>query len=155
MMGGLRLALDEASTAQIERHLTACSARFVPPLDQRVDIGEYARKIRANAVRFEAWQGGELAGLVALYCNDPQRRRAYVTSVSVLGALSGRSIASRLMRQALEHLRSLRFGEVRLEVSPDNAAAVSLYRRLGFTVATDGEPGRQMVLMLEGGPVER
>jgi hypothetical protein len=59
---------NNASEAQIAGHLSRCDADFVPSLSGRVDINDYAKKIVNKAMRFEAWSGGELVGLVAAYC---------------------------------------------------------------------------------------
>jgi len=75
---------SQASEVEIAEHLAHCDADFLPPLSSRVEIVDYARKIVAQAARFEAWSGGRLVGLVAMYCNDQERQIAYITSVSVL-----------------------------------------------------------------------
>ena len=75
---------NRASAAEIDAHLRACDDSFAPALSRRVDIDAYASKIAARAERFEAWANDRLVGLLAAYCNDPERRVAFVTSVSVM-----------------------------------------------------------------------
>ena len=52
--------LNAATTQDIVDHLTLCDASFAPPLSRRVDISDYAAKLSAHAMRFEAWNDGQL-----------------------------------------------------------------------------------------------
>jgi ribosomal protein S18 acetylase RimI-like enzyme len=123
---------NRASVAEVARHLGACSASFVPPLDARVDIQSYAQKIVVYAERFEAWHDGHLAGLVAAYCNAPNCALAHVTNVSVLPDMLRHGLASTLLQRCLEHVQAAGFARVELDVDPRNHAALALYRRHGF-----------------------
>lgn len=129
------LERNRADAAEVSAHLRACDASFVPPLGERVDLDAYAAKIVAQAERFEAWAGDSLAGLVAAYCNDPTRRIAFVTSVSVLPARQGHGLASRLLQDCIADVRRAGFERVELEVDSHNAPAARLYRKFGFEPA--------------------
>ena len=129
------LERNRADAVEVGAHLRACDTSFVPPLGGRVDVDAYAAKIVAQAERFEAWDGDRLAGLVAAYCNDPTRRIAFVTSVSVLPARQGQGLASRLLHECIANLRLAGFERVELEVDAHNAPAARLYRKLGFEPA--------------------
>src|SRR5687768_14760257 len=111
---------NQATELQIERHLLECDSDFVPPLSQRVDITGYARKIAAQAMRFEAWREGMLIGLTAAYCNDMDSRIAYVTSVSTLREWMGRGIASQLMTRCLDHAKASGMQLISLQVGEAN-----------------------------------
>jgi ribosomal protein S18 acetylase RimI-like enzyme len=126
---------NSASAAQIAAHLARCDSRFVPRLSARVDIAAYAAKIAAHAVRFEAWSGGELIGLVAAYCNDAACGAAFITSVSVLEAWSGAGIAAALVRRCCGYAKLQALGRLRLEVAAGNAGAIRLYENCGFSIA--------------------
>lgn len=120
-------ARNRASAHQIARHLAACDAFFVPPLSSRVDIWEYARKIAVNAMRFEAWSDS-LVGVAAAYCNDEQRRAAFITSVSVLPDWQHNGIAARLLADCIGHAREAGFARIELEVHAENHGALQMYR---------------------------
>lgn len=128
----LRYAANHASLEHVRNHLQACGDCFLPPLGQRVALGEYCGRIMAKAVRFEAWDGVMLVGLVAVYFNDPRRERAFVTSVSTLSAYMRRGVATELMRRAIDHARRKGFTVLDLEVGRGNARAHALYKKLGF-----------------------
>lgn len=139
MNGPLEYRTDSASESQIAEHLRVCDADFVPPLGERIEIGAYARKIAGQAVRFEAWSDGTLVGLIAVYCNDRARGIAYVTSVSVLSAWTGRGIAQTLMSRSIEHARAAGMSRMFLEVARDNAPAIRLYESSGFVAEAPRE----------------
>jgi ribosomal protein S18 acetylase RimI-like enzyme len=125
-----------ASEEQIAEHLSHCDAYFVPRLSDRVEIVEYAEKIANKAMRFEAWAGGSLVGLVAAYCNDRKTCISYVSSVSVLREWSGKGIAVRLMEHCIEYARTIGFWQISLKVGGDNVPAIGLYEKLGFVMRT-------------------
>ena len=138
----------KADGARIAAHLRACDASFVPPLSGRVDIAAYAGKIAAAAHCFEAYVGGELAGLVAAYCNAPDTGVAFITTVSVLPAWQGNRIAAQLLEHCIAHVRARGFARLALEVGSGNAAAIGLYRRHGFVLAGSGDGTARMTLEL-------
>jgi ribosomal protein S18 acetylase RimI-like enzyme len=148
-MRDLEYARNRGSAAQIAEHLSTCDADFVPALSARVDIGQYAEKIRSKATRFEAWSGGVLVGLVAAYLNDAEARIGYVTSVSVLQDWKGRGIGAQLMGQCIAHATASGMRQITLEVGRDNAPAIRMYERSGFRAGDEDPPFIRMHLMLE------
>ena len=136
--------------ADIRKHLTACNDQFMPPLASRVSIPEYARRLASNATCFEAWSGNELVGLVAAYCNAPDRFEAFVTNVSVLPSWTGQGIASRLMRDCIGHIDEKGFERIRLEVDGNAAEAIRIYRAVGFKAEEAQGSKFSMYLELNG-----
>lgn len=130
---------NQACTAEVSAHLRACDAAFVPPLSQRVALDDYAEKIVSRAERFEAWSGACVVAFLAAYCNDLERRTAFVTSVSVLPPWHGKGIASRLLQACIEYVRESGFERIELEVELQNTAAFNLYQKYGFEVASAGK----------------
>lgn len=124
--------MNEASEAEIAEHLSCCDVDFVPPLSGRVEINDYAKKIASKATRFEAWSGGRLVGLVAAYCNDREKRVAYITSVSVLREWTGKGSFTRLISECIEHAKVSGMRQIRLEVASENTTAIRVYEKKGF-----------------------
>jgi ribosomal protein S18 acetylase RimI-like enzyme len=145
----VKYRLDKASEAEIAEHLLSCDADFVPPLSGRVEINDYAKKIAGKAARFEAWSDGRLVGLVAVYCNDPEKRIAYITSVSVLRESMGRGIAKNLMKQCIARVKALGMHQVSLEVASVNMPAIGLYEKSGFVAGRTKAPFVTMALYLK------
>jgi ribosomal protein S18 acetylase RimI-like enzyme len=135
----VKFSTRSASEDFIHAHLSRCDNSFVPPLSSRVDIGNYARKIASRAECFEAWENGELVGLIAVYCSAPDQDAAFITNLSVLSEYRGKGIASRLMYNCIAHLRGLGVARIELEVGEGNKAAIALYERHGFTI--NHQPG--------------
>lgn len=148
MSENIEFGSNKASEAQIAGHLSHCDADFVPRLSDRVEIAEYAKKIAGKAMRFEAWSGNELVGLVAAYCNDREKRIAYITSVSVLREWTGKGIAASLMQQCIEHAKTSGMRQISLEVAGNNAPAIKLYEKSGFVAGKTNGPFVTMELNL-------
>jgi ribosomal protein S18 acetylase RimI-like enzyme len=151
MNASIEFLLNKASTEQITEHLLRCDTDFVPPLSGRVEINDYAQKIASKATRFEAWSGGTLVGLVAAYCNNQEKRIAYITSVSVLKAWTGKGIAARLMSRCVEHAKALGMRQVSLEVASDNTSAIRLYEKSGYVAGKANAPFVTFDLYLKSG----
>lgn len=127
--------------AAILAHLMKCDRDFSPPLHTYVDVEEYSTKIAAHAVRFEAWNGDTLVGLVAAYLNDRETRTGFITNVSVLSEFTHCGIGTKLVSEALEYARAEGFEAVSLEVPGNNALAIRLYEKLGFARTEGGNGG--------------
>ena len=151
MTAAVEYLSNKATEAETADHLSRCDADFVPPLSGRVEISDYAQKIASKAMRFEAWSGGTLVGLVAAYCNDQKKRIAYITSVSVLREWTGKGIAANLMKQCIEHAETSGMRQISLEVASDNTPAIKLYEKSGFVVGKVKAPFSSMNLSLKSG----
>ena len=134
MISDVKYLTNKASEADIAAHLSSCDTDFSPRLSERVEIADYAKKIVGTAMRFEAWSGKTLVGLVAAYCNDPEKGAAFVTNVSVFRAWRGQGIATRLVNQCVQHAKAVGMRQISLELASDNTAAVRLYEEIGFIV---------------------
>lgn len=135
---------NAASKEEIHGHLRACNHDHQPPLERRVDLLEYAGKICKNAETFEAWSDGSLVGLVAAYLNDGDGRTGYVTNVSVTREFMGQGVAWKLMGMCLKRAAGRGIEVIALEVTPASAAAITMYRKLGFE---DSRKNRDSIMM--------
>jgi ribosomal protein S18 acetylase RimI-like enzyme/SAM-dependent methyltransferase len=143
-------SINQSTTAEIAAHLSRADTLFAPSLSSRLDIHAYAQKLQEFAFRFEAWLHYELVGLVAIYCNHPDKIDAFVTSVSVLPQCQGQGIAKLLMLQCIEHVRCLGFCRMELEVHQFNRPAVALYQKVGFNTLRKSGSMIIMGMTLEG-----
>ena len=153
-MTGLRFACDESDAADIESHFKLCDGDYYQPLSTRVCVHDYAAKLARRAVRFEAWDKKCLAGLVAMYCNAPHGGTAFITNVSVLPVFRGRGVALYLLDQAARHVATLGLGRITLDVGCAATAAIALYKKAGFSVATDDGETVQLEKLIGGEPSE-
>ncbi|GAA3854027.1 GNAT family N-acetyltransferase [Streptomyces sp. NPDC127159] len=76
--------------------------------------------------------GKSLHGYV-LYVTTRDGYRSWIVSLGVTRDQRGRGLGRRLMLEVLRRLRGEDVREVRLTVEPANAAAIMLYRSLGFS----------------------
>jgi ribosomal-protein-alanine N-acetyltransferase len=132
----LTLKVNASTEKDIQSHLFICSRQFSPPLGDRVEIGEYSRKLRRSALTFEAWSNDSLVGLVAAYINA-QDKSCFITNTSVLAKYTGQGVATRLLAACLVHVRAANVETVSLEVSKDSRPAIRLYEKFGFRVVDD------------------
>lgn len=138
-----------ASRDEIHNHLLACSASFSPPLGDRVDLREYARKLFERSVTFEAWWGNSLIGLVAAYLDRGSSDLAYITNVSVAGEFRGMGIAKALMERCVHRAEKEGFRGINLEVSKESTHAVQLYEAFGFRESKSDGGSLHMQLRLD------
>lgn len=124
--------INTAAYQDVYRHLLDCNENFIPKLSLETGIAAYSSKIVQNCVTFEAWENGELAGLIAAYFNDSSKKAGFITSVSTVNRLTGKGIASTLLKQCIAYGEEKEFNEIGLEVSPENTVAVKLYEKYGF-----------------------
>lgn len=130
----LEYRTNVASASMIAAHLLKCDQDFNPQLSKRVVIADYGIKLVAKAERFEAWNDGELVGLVATYCTDASKGSAFISTVSVDPLWRGQGLASRLLDDCIAQVRGLGFACVKLEVGELNQNAARVYRHFGFVV---------------------
>ncbi|WAZ21605.1 GNAT family N-acetyltransferase [Streptomyces cinnabarinus] len=76
--------------------------------------------------------GERLHGYV-LFPAGSDGRQCWIMSLGVTRDQRGRGLGRRLMLEVLRRLRTERVREVRLTVEPTNAAAIMLYRSIGFS----------------------
>ena len=143
--------LSKATFTQIEDHLLNCEANFLPPLSDRVEINDYAQKIMNKATRFEAWSDDTLIGLLAVYCDNQDKRIAYITNVSVLLAWTNMGIAARLVNQCIEFVTNSGMRQICLEVNKESSHAIKLYESSGFVTSKTDTPLLTMNLFLDNG----
>ncbi len=137
---------NRSSLNEVLQHLKVCDNSFTPPLSTRVNLDAYALKIRENAFRYEASQGDRLAGLIAAYCNAPDKQVAFITSVSVIPTCIGMGVASQLMVHCIHTLQQQSFKRLQLEVDTTNLPAIKLYQKFGFS--SELAPGAALLMTL-------
>jgi len=128
----IKYKIKTAAVNEIFSHLKECNENFTPPLDDRVNIEEYAKKIFDKSVTFEAWQDQLLVGFIAAYFNDNFSGSAFITNVSIVRNFMRLGIASRLLNLCIGYASQNNFKKLKLEVNRHNNSAIRLYDRLGF-----------------------
>lgn len=118
--------------------LTRINNEYNPPLDTKVELRQYAEKIFDSAILFvEIGNETDIVGMVVLYCNDENAKKAYIPLVGVLPTYQHRGIASKLMKEAVSFVREQ--GYKLIGIHSNNLVAVNIYSKLGFIVKDDSE----------------
>lgn len=120
------------SEKAIYEYLKNTDSSFLPPLNSKVNIEEYSKKIFNNAITFEAWIENKLVGLIATYFNF-ESKLSFITSVSVKKEYMGLGIATKLLIMCLDYSKNNNFKNIKLEVFKDNIVAIKLYEKHNFT----------------------
>jgi ribosomal-protein-alanine N-acetyltransferase len=87
-------------------------------------------------IRFGAFTNGKIAGFVIAHV-DTERKEAFghIITVDVAPAYRRHGIAQKLLQETEAIFKDHGIKECRLEVREDNAAALNLYRKLGYQKA--------------------
>lgn len=130
---GIIYKIKTANGQEVSGHLEKCKDAFIPPLDKKVNIAEYSKKIVENSVTFEAWANEELVGMIAAYFNDKNNHTGFITNVSMLNEFAGKGIASGLLNNSIAYAKDNGFKEIILEVNTASVPAINLYKKYHFT----------------------
>lgn len=131
--------IKKASQKDLYLHLEMCNHLFVPPLSDKVNLHDYAQKIYKKSQTFEAWHKKKLVGLIAVYFNDSQSKKGYITNVSVLENYINKGIASQLIKMTKEYAQNNDFTKISLEVQSKNNIAIELYKKHHFEIEHEGK----------------
>jgi len=118
---------------EVEALLLRAHEEALPSFPPAIDFSAYARKITDHARITGLRVDGALIAFLAFYCNDPERRLAYMSMLMVRSDYRGRGLARRLVQQSLRELTAAGFLVYRLEVGKNNREAIALYKAMGFT----------------------
>ena len=116
---------------QLYFHMVECNNCFYPPLDERVNIRDYSKKLFDKSTTFEAWVENKLVGCVAVYFNT-ENNYAYISNVSVVKEYMGFGIASVLLKNCIQQTKTYQLNQIILEVNKQNIPAINLYKKLDF-----------------------
>lgn len=90
---------------------------------------------RAKGVCFVALAAGKVAGYLSLL-ERPRFANMRIYSVATAPEARGLGIGQALLDKAVEYARERNAREITLEVSTANTAALALYRKRGFSMAS-------------------
>ena len=148
MIDLIEYKLNRATELEVLSFLLFCDEDFVPPLSTRVDLAVYAKKLTRHAILYESWSGGDLIGLVAMYCNK-ETNSAFISNVNVKQKFARYGIASELVRRSIEHASSSGMQQVTLQVAISNLKAIKLYEKIGFDFFSESASTMNMSLLIE------
>jgi len=133
----MRFTIQEYKSGLLPLHkliefLCGIDREITPSISSRTTIKEYIQKIINNGIILVAMHGDSLLGLCGFYCNDHTSKTAFLTIIAVSPFCRGKGIASSLLTEAIAYSQARGMHTMRLETSPDNVTAQSLYKKNGF-----------------------
>ncbi len=146
---GIEFKIKTVSEEKVYTHLNECSNDFIPPLSERVNIKEYARKIVDKSITFEAWKDTILVGLIAIYFDKNTDSSPFITNVSILKKFVNFGIASDLLINCIEYAKNKKYKQIILEVNQHNIPAINFYKKFNFRF--DDKRGDSLVMKLQIG----
>ncbi len=117
---------------QKEKIITICDKTFQRGLLLNENAEVIIKKIETYAEFICAYYNEEIAGYAAIYANDMEKRKAYISMFGVLKEYQNKHVGSNLMKQCIITAKNKGMDEIRLEVVNDNAVAINFYKKHGF-----------------------
>ena len=131
-----QVTLDELGfrdKSRFEKYLRLSDTWMAPALSQRTDLSQFAEKIlRHGVVAMAVHANGTAVGMVAFYCNDVIRGRAYITHLAVDPEYRRCGLGKKLTEFAMRYSQSRGMNSIALEVGRSNESARRLYASCGF-----------------------
>jgi ribosomal protein S18 acetylase RimI-like enzyme len=100
-------------------------------------IEEYVSKIYTKSTILPFIREGVLEGFISFYCNDYERKKAFLSMILVANDFQSKGIGKLLLKTSLEYLRKQEFKSYSLEVLKNNIVAIEFYKKFGFVVRED------------------
>lgn len=130
-MLNINYSINNTTYLQIYEHLKLCDKTFIPILSKRVSIEKYSKKIFDCAIRFEAFSGTKLIGLMAVYKHS-SLCELFITNVSIDIDYVRKNVATDLLVKLIAYCVKNNFKVLRLEVNVNNKNAISFYIKHNF-----------------------
>lgn len=128
-------------STEILEFLKSISADVFPPLDSRVDLTVYAKKISEFAECLTIRIDSRIAALSAFYCNDLETLTAYLTIIGVCESLRGTGAAKNLLNETIGYAKAKGMQRLSLETHEQNVPAFRLYEGFGFKLVRKAADG--------------
>ena len=116
----------------IKEFLEKVDFDFPIPLSKKVNLKEYANKLKEKATLFYEKKEDKIVGMVAGYTQNLTQNLAYIALVATLKEYRGQGFAQKAVSNFLNYCRENNIAGVHLYTAPSNVHAIKLYKSLGF-----------------------
>ncbi len=110
---------------------------FPIPLSEKTNLLLLAKKYMENGYLYLAMDDNLPVGMLGFYANDQETHKAYFSVLGVLESYRGQGIAKRILLYSLEFCKNKRMTSCFLYTHKTNAAAIAMYKKLGFVAEED------------------
>lgn len=125
--------LDEIKSAY-----NSVNASF-PDFENEVDIDAYLNKLYKFAGVYTVFDNGKAVAFCAVYMNDADTKKAYITLIGVSPDYKGNGIGTRLFRYIENEAAKAGMTSLHLEVKKDNINAIEFYKKQSMTVEDESK----------------
>lgn len=127
----IRFEKDISIASDLEHVLFQVNTDFDPPLQEWVDIKEYACKMASNAVCWLAYCNDEVVGFAACYVNKSPLF-SFWTMLAIRKEYRNRMIALQIEPLIISYCREYGSSGLKAEVDPRHIDLIKLHRHFGF-----------------------
>lgn len=135
------------SVMELRELLLLEDSKFIPPLSTCVNINAWSDKLVENARFACCYCNNKIIGVVAIYCNNQETRRAHIPLVVVKNDYTNKGIATNLINKALICAKECNMQNVTIETQSDKA--LRLYQKLKFVIVEKKQIDDRMYYLLE------
>ncbi|MDR0932976.1 MAG: GNAT family N-acetyltransferase [Victivallales bacterium] len=147
-VNGISLAIKKATHAELFDFYSRVSSDFSPPLLERVNMADVAKKIVNAGISIEGYSQGKLVGVVSGYANDFATAQAYINIVAVEKQFRKQGIAKLLLQNFITCVKCHGMKTILLKTDSNNTSAIALYKKMGFSITQKGASKITLTLAL-------
>lgn len=143
----LSYSIERPSLHELLQFLYESSKEFDTPLEQKLDIPQYAQKLYENSSFIICRDNVHIVGMICCYTNRPPI--GYISNVCVLSTHQGIGIFKQCFNLLIDYCKSSGIDEIHLEVNNQNHNAYNIYRHIGFQNDTYGVASTYMKKLIQ------
>lgn len=133
----MTLNIPQITFTNLLTFLQEINSEYVPNLDKKIDLSDYADKILTKASFLIECDKNGIVGLVVFYCNNINNLKAYRPLVGVLPRAQHQGIATRMMEIVCQYIKEQKFKVI--GIHSNNPVAIKTYQKLGFKILNENE----------------
>lgn len=124
------ISIGSISFEEFKSFVSLVEKDFVPPLLSRIEINSYYDKLSKYATIIVCRKEAEIVGMCAMYDNNRQTKKGYITFIAVKNGYRGIGLAGLLINAAKSHAAAS--GMDILGIETNNVIARDCYLKNGF-----------------------
>lgn len=128
------LTLDKISLDEFSEFIIQVNNDFIPPLLDRIDIELFFNKIKCYSNSFICRVDNRIAGLLILYANNFEEKKAYISLLATKSEYRCMGIATKLLSTSFDYARIR--GMLNIGVHTFKDSLVEYYMKRGFSVVS-------------------
>lgn len=116
----IEIIQEKKDYRQINKYLGFNKKIFNPPMEERLDLLIYSKKLAKHSIQFWVYVNNEVAGFMACYFNDETNKIGFISTISIIKKYQKLGLGNQLLNSAFLFGRKFNFYKIRLEVHTKN-----------------------------------